>query len=214
MASTLQDQASHLRSEYEDLTSQFRGFPTSTSSSTMTQPNKSSLDTDFADTRATNRHVPSSSVLKRSSPTTPNASKSVRFRDDPNPETYHEDDSNKVALFPYRDEPERPLDQSELDNQQIHQYHNHVLQNQDEQLDRLGDSIGRQRDLSIQIGNELDNHVQLLDEVEEHVDRHQSTLDRARKSLGDVARKSRDNKQLTIILILIVILVLLIIILR
>jgi syntaxin 8 len=101
-----------------------------------------------------------------------------------------------------------------LNNQQIHAYHRGVLQDQDEQLDRLGDSIGRQRELSIQIGDELDDQVQMLDDVEEHVDRHQSTLDRARKSLGDVARKSRDNKQLTIILILIIVLVLLIIILK
>jgi len=56
--------------------------------------------------------------------------------------------------------------------------------------------------------------VQMLDGVEEHVDRHQSTLDRVRKSLGDVARKSKDNKQLTIILILIIVLVLLIIIFK
>ena len=153
-------------------------------------------------------------MLKSSSPTTPNASKSVRFRDNPNSTKYHEDRANDVALSPYRDEPEGPPDQSGLDNQQIHEYHKNVLQDQDEQLDRLGDSIGRQRDLSIQIGNELEDHVHMLDEVEEHVDRHQSTLDRARKSLGDVARKSRDNKQLTIILVLIIILVLLIIILK
>ena len=177
------------------------------------KPNNASLESDFAHARTTNHRV-ASSVLKHSNPTTPNASKSVRFRDNPDNHTYAEDDPNKVALFPYRDEPDGPPDQSALDNQQIHQYHKNVLQDQDEQLERLGDSIGRQRDLSIQIGNELDDHVQMLDEVEEHVDRHQSTLDRARKSLGDVARKSKDNKQLTIILVLIIILVLLIVILK
>ena len=61
---------------------------------------------------------------------------------------------------------------------------------QDQQLDRLGESIGRQRELSIQIGDELDSHVQLLDEVDGHVERHQSRLDRARKNLGKVARKA------------------------
>ena len=89
-----------------------------------------------------------------------------------------------------------------------------MLRDQDEQLDRLGESIGRQRDLSIQIGDELDEHVQMLDEVDEHVDRHQTRLDKARKNLGYVARKANDNKQLTIIIILIIILVLLIIILK
>lgn len=180
----------------------------------MAKPNSPSLKSDFERARIPNHRTPSSSVLKRFNPTTPNTSKSVRFTDNPHSTEYSKDDPNSVALFPYRDEPDGPSDQSELDNLQIHQYHKNVLQDQDEQLDRLGDSIGRQRDLSIQIGNELDDHVQMLDEVEEHVDRHQSAIERARRSLGDVARKSRDNKQLTIILVLIIILVLLIIILK
>lgn len=196
------------------MTSQFRGFPTSPSSTTLTNPNNPSLEADFEHAQGLNQRTASSSVLKRSSPTASNASKSVRFRDNPNSATYPADNPSNVALSPYRDEPEGPPDQSGLDNQQIHEYHKNVLQDQDEQLDRLGHSIGRQRDLSIQIGNELDDHVQMLDEVEEHVDRHQSTLDRARKSLGDVARRSRENKQLAIILVLIIILVLLIIILK
>ena len=180
----------------------------------MTKPNDPTLKADFAHARTPNHRSPNSSVLKRSRPTSVNPSKSVRFTDRPEDGRYPPDDPNNVALSPYHDEPDGLPDQSELDNQQIHQYHKNVLRDQDEQLDRLGDSIGRQRDLSIQIGNELDEHVQMLDDVEEHVDRHQSTLDRARKSLGDVARKSRDNKQLTIILVLIIILVLLIVILK
>lgn len=78
----------------------------------------------------------------------------------------------------------------------------------------MGESISRQRELSIQIGDELDGHVQLLDDIDGHVDRHQSRLDQARKSLGKVARKANDNKQLTTIFVLIIILVLLIAILK
>jgi len=89
-----------------------------------------------------------------------------------------------------------------------------VLADQDEALDRLGESIGRQRELSIQIGDELDEHVQMLDEADGHVDRQATTLNKARKNLGAVARKAKDNMQLTIILILIIILVLLIIVLK
>jgi len=88
------------------------------------------------------------------------------------------------------------------------------MQDQDEQLDRLGESIGRQRELSIQIGDELDGHVQLLDEIDGRVDRHQSRLDQARRGLGKMARKAGDNKEVTTIIVLIVILVLLIIILK
>ncbi len=102
----------------------------------------------------------------------------------------------------------------DLNNTQIHTYHEQVLRDQDDQLDRLGESIGRQRELSIQIGDELDTQVQLLDDVEVHVDRHQTRLDGARKRLGDVARRAKDNVQLTVIAILIVVLVLLILILK
>ncbi|KAL8994191.1 MAG: hypothetical protein Q9169_005776 [Polycauliona sp. 2 TL-2023] len=210
----LQDQIQSLRNQYDDLTSQFRGFSSDSPSST-TQPNNSVLSPDFA--RAIDRRprIPSSSSFKRSTGTSPNPSKSVRFTDSPSnaPQDDAAETANRAALFPYRDEPE-PSSQDHLDNQQIHEYHKNVMQQQDEQLDRLGDSIGRQRELSMQIGDELDEHVQMLDEVEGHVDRHQTTLDGARKRLGNFARKARDNKQLTIILILIMVLIILILLLK
>jgi syntaxin 8 len=101
-----------------------------------------------------------------------------------------------------------------MDNQQIHAYHSRVISEQDEQLDRLGASIGRQRELSMQIGDELDGQVLLLDEVEEGVDRHAGQFRRARGRLERVSRKARDNWSLSIIVLLIVILVLLIVILK
>lgn len=99
-----------------------------------------------------------------------------------------------------------------MSNQQIHEYHSQVIRDQDEQLDRLGESIGRQRELSMQIGDELDGQVLLLDEVEEGVDRHQAQFHRARGRLERFSRKARENWSLTIIVVLIVILVLLIVI--
>ena len=89
-----------------------------------------------------------------------------------------------------------------------------MLRRQDEDLDRLGESIGRQRDLSIQIGNELEDQIGMLDDSEQVMDRHQSRLDDARRQLGNVARRAKDNKQLTVIIILVIVLVLLIIILK
>lgn len=181
----------------------------------LSQPNDPALAADFSHAADPRPRIPSSSsFLKRSSAGPVNSSKSVRFSDKPADRKSIDDEANRAALFPYRDDPEAPPDQSNLENRQIHAYHAQVLQEQDEQLDRLGDSIGRQRELSIQIGDELDEHVQMLDEVEQHVGRHQTRLDGARKRLGTVARKAKDNKQLTIILILIIILVLLIIILK
>lgn len=205
-----------LQAQYKDLAAQFHGRPTDSAASTLSHPNDPSLAADFA--RATEHPHPASSstLLKKSlrnSSGGPAVSspKSVRFTDAPSVQ----EDEARNALFPYHDDPEAgPPDQSHLDNQQIHEYHSQVLADQDEALDRLGESISRQRDLSIQIGDELDEHVQMLDEVDVRVDRHQSTLDKARKNLGNVARSAKDNMSMTIIIVLIVILVLLIAILK
>ncbi|CZS89989.1 related to syntaxin 8 [Rhynchosporium agropyri] len=219
-SSTLLETEKNLQKQYNDLASQFRGVPTSTTSSTITHPNDPSLSADFARATERPRNVSSSSFLKKSLRTSNITSagaaspKSVRFSDSPQIQD-EEESSARNALFPYRDDPtSAPPDQSHLDNQQIHAYHSQVLAEQDEALDRLGESIGRQRELSIQIGDELDEHVQMLDDVDRRVDRHQSSLDKARKNLGTVARKAKDNMQLTVIVILIIVLVLLIIILK
>jgi syntaxin 8 len=201
-----QDPASDLakvRRQYEDLYAQFHGQ--APPSSGLQKPNDPALQQDFS---AAQRR-PSSSGRR---------GKNVRFRDDPNSEA--EDPqaiANRNALFAdqerYRDEPEAP-DQSELDNQQIHAYHTQVLRDQDEQLDTLGQSVRRQRMLGIEMGNELEEQNEMLDDVERGVDRHSSTLERARKRLGNVARKSKDNWTWVTIGILICILVLLIIVLK
>ena len=194
-----------LRRQYEELYTQFHGaapHPTQE----LHRPNDPSLADDFA--------------AAQSRPAQARRNKSVRFRDNPDNRTPAEDPieaANRAALFSdqerYRDEPEGP-DQSGLDNQQIHAYHKQVIQDQDEQLDSLGQSIGRQRVLGIQMGNELEEQNELLSDVESGVDRHTTTLDRARKRLGHVARKSKDNWSWVTIGILIVILVLLIAVLK
>ena len=192
-----------LRKQYDDLYSQFHGAAPSTADSQ--RPNDPSLASDFQ--------------AAQSRPAQPRRNKSVRFRDDPKSAAPDDpvETANRAALFSdperYRDEPEGP-DQSQLDNQQIHTYHKQVLRDQDDQLDTLGQSIGRQRMLGIQMGNELEEQNELLEDVESGVDRHTTTLDRARKRLGHVARKSKDNWSWVTIGILIVILVLLIIVLK
>lgn len=142
------------------------------------------------------------------------ASKSVRFRDN----SPSSPDRNREELFPsrYRDEPEEDgiPDQEELSNEQIHQYHAQVLRDQDGQLDQLGASISRQRELSMQIGDELDGQVLLLDDVEQGVDRHQTSLNRARTRLEKFSRKAKENWSMSIIITLIVVLILLIVILK
>lgn len=218
---SLRDQTNKIRQQYTELYRQFNG--SAPPSDALTQPNDPRLSDDFAaaQTRRPSvaRNPPSS--LKRAAG---QGKKGVRFTDNPDAPssttaaTAGADDSTRAKLFPYRDNPEEGLPisttQGELDNQQIHAYHSQVLREQDEQLDQLGESIGRQRELSMQIGDELDGQALLLDDVDEGVDRHQGQLDRAKKRLGRVGRRARENWSLSVIVVLIVILVLLIVILK
>lgn len=190
-----------LRKQYEDLYAQFHGA--APPSPEIQRPNDPRLSEDFD--------------AAQSRPGQPRRNKSVRFRDNPSEEDDAVEVANRAALFSdqerYRDEPDTP-DQSAMDNQQIHAYHKQVLRDQDEQLDTLSASVGRQRVLGIQMGDELEEQNELLEDVESGVDTHTSTLGRARKRLGTVARKSRDNWSWVTIGILIVILVLLIVVLN
>ncbi|CAN9148089.1 unnamed protein product [Alternaria sp. RS040] len=199
---SIASQLPRLRSQLAELTSQFT--PTNpaatTTSPTLTSPNDPSLSRDFA------------AAQNKKPTTTRSASKSVRFSDNDD-----DDAANRASLFPYRDDPPDDDDASSpnlahLDNQQIHAYHDRVIADQDSQLDQLGQSISRQRELSMQIGDELDGQVMLLDDVEEGVDRHAAQFVRARGRLDRFSRKARENWSLTVIVVLIIILVLLIVI--
>jgi hypothetical protein len=64
---------------------------------------------------------------------------------------------------------------------------------QDESLDRLSESIGRQRELSIQIGDELDSQGGLLEDLDDIVDRSRGRLDGATRRLNRFSRKAKEN---------------------
>lgn len=218
-AQTIDDALPSLQKQFADLSSRFQGDP---SSSSAAEPSRNANDTSTnPQPRKANLRSPSSTT-----PTT-TTTKVVRFSDSPLPDPdatpSPSDDPSRAALFgPYRDDPSSSADDREgysdaadaMDNQQVHAYHARILQDQDEHLDRLGESIGRQRELSMQIGDELDAHVAMLDDVEAATDRHQGRLDRARRSLGRFARFSGESKQMLTIIALIIILVLLIAILK
>jgi len=186
------NQVAQLRTQYNDLNAQFQGTPAPGSSATLNSPNDPALQEDF-------------SAAQNATTRGSRASKSVRFTDAP---------SGSGQMAPYRDEPDEdaPPDQSDLTNQQIHQYHKSVIETQNQELDMLGQSIGRQRELTIAIGDELDDQAVMLDEVDERVDRHQNQLTGAQKRLGNFMRKARENWSMTTIVVLIIVLVLLIVI--
>ncbi|PSR97347.1 hypothetical protein BD289DRAFT_480194 [Coniella lustricola] len=212
-AATIADALPSLQKQFDDLTSQFHGFSSPGTTATLTHPNDPTLAEDFA-------HAESTTIPPTSTNTT---KKSVRFTDFSANATaiQDEDNASAAALFgqPYRDDPDAPAGYRDhaaglADNQQIHAYHSQVLADQDEQLDRLGESISRQRELSMQIGDELDDQVAMLEDQEALVDRHQGRLDRARNSVGKLARSAGESRQMVAIVVLIVILVLLIAILK
>ncbi|OAA58859.1 SNARE complex subunit (Syn8) [Cordyceps fumosorosea ARSEF 2679] len=197
-ASALSDSISSLQEQLDHLTSQFHGFVSPQTIETVTHPNSEALADDFQHATSTpSAYRKSKSVRFSDTPSSPSEELFGRYRDDP---------ANNPAA--YRDQAD------EMSNQQIHEYHSQIMEQQDEQLDRLGESINRQRELSMQIGDELDSHVVMLDEVDGVVDRHQSRLDRGQRMLSNIARGAGENKQMTAIVVLIIILVLLIAILK
>lgn len=212
-AAALKDQLDQLSAQYRDLSAQFHGeenaagASTASTTTTLRSPNDPALATDFA------RAKEVSPDLKQPIPQHP-PSKSVRFINAAAADA--DDDPNRAALFqPYRDSPSPPnFDASNLSNQQIHEHHSQVLREQDDQLDRLGESIGRQHQLSIQIGDELDGHVALLDAMDGDVERHESRLTNARRRLDKIRKNAKDNWSMMTIIGLIVILVILIVLLK
>jgi len=204
-AAALKDQLALLHDQLQDLSSQFPG------------PDSASQDT----TQASNPNQTGASPdLKQPVPQHP-SSKSVRFMDNSaaavavQDEIDVEEDRNRQHLFrPYRDEPSPSVDHSNMSNEQIYLHHDRVMRDQDDQLDQLGHSIGRQHELSIQIGDELDGHVALLDGMDGDVNRHQSRLNGARRRMDRIRRKAGDNWSMMTIVGLIIILVILIVILK
>ncbi|KAI1453777.1 v-SNARE [Annulohypoxylon moriforme] len=224
---TITDALPGLQKQYNDLTSQFHGFSSPSSASTLTHPNDPALSPDFehaTTSPGSPTGAPPAPVATSTSNLRPKGarttSKTVRFSDNPtSPGVAPDLEAQLFGENRYRDNPADDNmgyrdEASGMTNTQIHAYHQQILDQQDEQLDALGESIARQRELSMRIGDELDEHVAMLDDVDVAVDRHQGRLDRARKQVGRIARSAGESKQMIAIIILIIVLVLLIAILK
>ena len=215
-----EDTVASIQKQYDDLYKKFHGTASKDAEETLNSPNNNDLAGDFERVTSNPQKAQNTSSLKRKEPQPQpsDPSKSVRFQDNPSTTSLDtQDEANRAALFPskYTDEEPTPPDpMEELDNQQIHAYHQQVIAEQDEQLDVLSGSIGRQRQLAVQVGDELEGQVALLDEVDRGVDRHQGRLDGAKRRLKGVSKKATQNWGMTTIIVLIVILVLLIVILK
>ncbi|KAI5294527.1 hypothetical protein KEM55_006578 [Ascosphaera atra] len=228
-AAETREQVTNLRIQYQDLLSQFDVGGSDATNAGLSAQGASlgpSMSPGLDDDEQAQHVIRSETTIRQPKPQHP---KNVRFTtadriSDPDTLSSYTDadtssDANRAALFPYRDDPSssspNELDQSSLSNPEIHSQHQLIMQEQDDQLDRLGESIGRQHQLSIQIGDELEGQVHLLDDVDSHVDRHQNRMDGARQRLGRIRRgNSNDRKGMCAIVGLIIILVVLIAILK
>ncbi|KAI0722085.1 hypothetical protein C8Q72DRAFT_787598 [Fomitopsis betulina] len=118
-------------------------------------------------------------------------------------------DADAEPFTPYTDDPEAGYTDEEMLQMQ-HQ----MMNDQDVHLDRLSQSINRQRDLSLQINDELDVHTGLLQELDHELDHASSRLTGARRSLDRVAKGAKDNGSTVMIALLILVLLILIIIFK
>ncbi|TFK65992.1 hypothetical protein BDN72DRAFT_772641 [Pluteus cervinus] len=110
---------------------------------------------------------------------------------------------------PYTDDPEAGYHPGHaLRQQQV------LMNEQDDRLDMLSQSINRQHHISLQINDELDVHTGLLEQLDTDLDRTENRLTGARRRLDRFARGARENGSTVTIAALILILLILIIIFK
>ncbi|KAF9652744.1 hypothetical protein BDM02DRAFT_3153570 [Thelephora ganbajun] len=115
------------------------------------------------------------------------------------------------VFTPYTDDPDASGYES---TEMMLQGQRRIMDEQDDQLEHLSQSISRQHHISLQINDELDTHTGLLEGLDHDLDRTQSRMGNARRRLERVARGAKANGSSVTIALLILILLLLIIIFK
>ncbi|KAF9175184.1 hypothetical protein BGX20_007753 [Mortierella sp. AD010] len=105
---------------------------------------------------------------------------------------------------------EHEVEVDNMDNGQMLQLHQRIIDDQDQNLDRLSNALNRQQEIGLMIGDELDTHVDLLDDTDHLVDRAESRLGIARKQLDRVAKGTKGCRSWLIILALVAVLIIVI----
>ncbi|KAF9111929.1 hypothetical protein BGX27_004238 [Mortierella sp. AM989] len=105
---------------------------------------------------------------------------------------------------------EHEVEVDNMDNGQMLQLHQRIMDDQDQNLDRLSGALNRQQELGLMIGDELDTHMDLLDDTDHLVDRTGNRLGIARKQLTRVAKGTKGCGPWLIILALVAILIIVI----
>ncbi|THH07009.1 hypothetical protein EW145_g3684 [Phellinidium pouzarii] len=118
-----------------------------------------------------------------------------------------------LPYVPYSDEPP-PSPDKDFEPSEVLQQQRLLMDEQDAHLDHLSLSVGRQRDISLQINDELEVHTGLLDEFDHGLDNTHNRLGGARRRLESFGRGVKGNLSTYIIAALILILLILIIIFK
>ncbi|KAG0003113.1 hypothetical protein BGZ79_001649 [Entomortierella chlamydospora] len=105
---------------------------------------------------------------------------------------------------------EHEVEVDNMDNGQMLQLHQRIMDDQDQNLDRLSNALNRQQEIGLMIGDELDTHTDLLDDTDHLVDRAESRLGIARKQLDRVAKGTKGCRSWLIILALVAVLIIVI----
>ncbi|KAF9451552.1 hypothetical protein P691DRAFT_807409 [Macrolepiota fuliginosa MF-IS2] len=120
-------------------------------------------------------------------------------------------DSGEFTYTPYKDDPDA---QPPLDDAGIMLQQRTMMNEQDDHLDRLSQSVNRQHHISIQINDELGVHSGLLEELDTDIDGTHSRLGNARRRLDRVAQGAKENSSAVAIGVIIFILLILIIVFK
>lgn len=86
-----------------------------------------------------------------------------------------------------------------------------IINDQDDQLDKIGSSVRVLKDMSHQIGNELDEQSIMLDEFAKEMDVTDSKLDHVMKKMAKTLHMTSDRRQWIVIVVLLVIMLIVII---
>ncbi|KAI1310237.1 hypothetical protein EDD11_003853 [Mortierella claussenii] len=105
---------------------------------------------------------------------------------------------------------EHEVEVDNLNNGQMLQLHQRIMDDQDQNLDRLSEALGRQQEIGLMIGDELDTHMDMLDDTDHLVDRTENHLATARRQLTKVAKGTKGCGSWLIILGLVAVLIIVI----
>uniref|UniRef100_A0A7E4VI46 t-SNARE coiled-coil homology domain-containing protein n=1 Tax=Panagrellus redivivus TaxID=6233 RepID=A0A7E4VI46_PANRE len=78
-----------------------------------------------------------------------------------------------------------------------------IIRDQDEDLERVGDSLHAIRQMTHRIGDELDEQSEMLDDLGSAMMNTETRMDNVMKKIAKISKLDDDNKQWTAIFVLI-----------